>query len=130
MIYKKIEMEPIKLDQVPDLIKLGYLKKNNNDEIIVDVPIISLQEHAILTSINQEYTNKYLNLIGDRLFKYIEETAIVSPSHVKHVSAFGHLVGILELSLTYLFKAIEEGVITIDKNKNNPISMLIENNNV
>jgi len=126
-INEKKDLEPIKLSLVPDLLKYGYLINGKNGEKIVNIPIITQDEFNTIKNINIKYTEKYIDILGQRLIDYIDKTAIINPKHIKNVSAFGKLFGISELVQTYFLKGIEEGFINIDKNKNYPISILIKN---
>jgi hypothetical protein len=125
-IHKKYEIEPQTMSLIPDLVKYGFLKKDNNSEKAVNIPIINKDEHNIILKITNEYTNRFIETISDRLIEYIMKNKLKSPKNIKPVSSFVHLCGIMDIAMMYLYKANETGLIKIDKNKSYPLWLMIE----
>jgi len=125
-IYKKLDIEPLSLWQIPELINLGFIKINSNNERAVNFPIISSSEYAQIMTINQVYAEKYINILDVRLIDFVKENAIVCPKHIKIEPPFTFLAGVKEMALTYMFKAIETGMVSIEEGRNYPVCVIVE----
>jgi len=106
--------------------KLGFLKTNSSNERTVNFSIISSYEYDQILKINQVYAEKYINILYVRLINFVKENAIVWPKHIKIESPFAFLAGVKEMALTYMFKAIETGMVNIEEGRNYPICMIVE----
>jgi RNA polymerase sigma-70 factor (ECF subfamily) len=126
-IHKGIEIDPIKLKLIPHLLKLGLLSNSKENKKTVNIPIISDSDYKIIRNLNLKYYNKFVTTIGDSLIKMIKKNALKCPKHITPVSPCTHLILVDGLPLLYLQKAAELGLINIDKDKNYPISLIIEN---
>ena len=125
-IHKNLEVADIYNQLVTDFIRLGFLKNTSDNQLIVNIPIISEKEYDTLTDINNEYKQKYLDLLGNRLNNYIVENIIDCPKHINPAPPHTHLHSFSEIALTYIKKANDVGFINLDDKKNYPICMLVE----
>ena len=125
-IYKGRTPNPQLIIRIPELLKLGYLKNNAENEVVVNIPVLTNQEYRKLIEVNEEFAKRYIDLMLERLLKFIEINKIDYPKHIKHVPPFVHLFSVFGLTETYILKAAEEGLIEIDKNKNYPLCMIVE----
>jgi len=110
---------------IPKLVELGYLKNDENDKLSVNIPIISANDYETLKEINSLYANKLINVIGEELITMLKQNQIECPKDINPVSPCSKLICFDGLSLIYVKKAAKEGMITIDSNRNYPISMII-----
>jgi len=124
-LYKEKPLESQKLRQIPEFQKLGLIK-SDNDKMIVNIPIITQTDYHTLSSINDEYSSRYIELMGDNLLDFINQNVIDYPKHIYPVSPYTHLMSTSKMSLSFVNQAAQKGIIKREKNRNYPICMIIE----
>jgi len=111
---------------IPDLIKLGFMKINDENIKTVNIPIITSVEHEKLKSLSKEYFTKYLDITGDKLIKMIKKNILFYPNRINPISRCTHMLVLEGFGRYFVEKAIFENTIQIQKGKNYPVSIIIE----
>jgi len=125
-IHQDQDIEERQMHLIPELLKMGFLKQDENNKIKLNIPLISDNEYSKLQSITRKYTEKYIELLGKKLRKYINTNIIKYPKLIKPVSPYVYLLCVADIPLTYFYTAAENGVIEYDKTKNYPLCMIIK----
>ena len=118
-------IDPEKKQLIPELKTFGLIKECNNS-LIANIPVISLEDYERLIELNKKYGRKYFDIMGDKLIDMLKVNAIDMPKRINPVSPSTVMVNFDGMSLSYFLKAVEEGIVDLNKNKNHPIAMLID----
>ena len=123
-LKQDVDMQLVHL--IPELTRLGFINNDKINNKTINIPIISDKECMRLLNIARKYSVQYRELISKELLKYVQDNVINYPKHIKPVSPYVYLLCMADIPLTYFYKAVKEGIVEYDKNKNYPICLLIE----
>lgn len=71
-------------DNIDGLIKLGFLKKDENGKVMIDVPVIAMNDRWELYKLSDKYSAEIAENL-DKEFDKLLENAVNLPSHLKSV---------------------------------------------
>ena len=125
-VYREQEIEGRQLYLVPELSKLGFISINENNKMKLNIPVITENEYIQLQNITKKYAGRYIELLEKKLKKYIAKNIINFPKLIKPVSPYVHLLSMADIPLTYFYKAVDEGIVGLEKKRNYPICLVIE----
>ena len=125
-IHKKLPINNNKIVYIPDLIKLGFINRDEHNNLKLNFPYITWDEYQYFNKINREYFSKYYNIVETRLIKMINDNVLEIPKHISPVSSASHLLVIVGIAITFISKTVESGLINIDYYKNYPLAIMTE----
>ena len=81
-----IQREPLKEKQIEHAAKLiaeGYLAKNENGEIVCDVPVFTKKQHDLFITLIKEIFAEFLPFYSEQVKKYLDGYMKLFPKHLK-----------------------------------------------
>ena len=126
-IHTEKEIDPIKLPLIHDFKNLGLITDDKDNRKKLCIPVISVKEYEELKGLIDHYGKLFIEKIGERLTQFVKNNVVNYPKQIRNVSNNAYLLAVEVLPLVYAFKAADDGVITLDNDKNYPIMILIEN---
>ena len=127
-ISKEIEIDPNYAPLIRDFIRLGFIKTNLKKEKSWDscYPVLSKTEFKELSKVSKINSEKYIAKIGKFLIDVVKKNKIDHPKWIDSNQTFLNLACLTAVPLLYSFKASEEGIIDIDKDKNYPLYLIVK----
>ena len=125
-ISKDEKYDRLRLYLIPDLIKLGFLYRCDDDNVKSNIPIISHIEHEKITEIINKYVQMYMDVLGDKLLDMVRNNTIKYPRQISPVSFKPQLISVHGITLAYVQKAADAGIIEIEEDTNFPLGLIIE----
>ena len=117
--------EHLKTYMIPDLIGLGLIYKDANDELKSNIPVISHNDYEKIMQLSQKYTMRYMDTLGDKLLKIVKNNVIKYPKQINPVSYKTQLISMHGITQTYEQKAVYDGVIEKKEGGVYPMAVVI-----
>ena len=125
-ITKKCNYNHLNQHLIPELLKLGFLHKNDAGKLKSVIPIFTNAEFEKINELTNVYAMQYVDILRDDLSDLIENNSIIYPKQIHPVSFTIKLISLIGISLTYAQKASDEGIINIDENLKYPVSLIVK----
>lgn len=109
-------------DNIDGLIKLGFLRKDENGKVMIDVPVIKMNDRWELYKLSDKYSAEIAESL-DAEFDKLLENAVKLPSHLKSVPNWQRYMQCASLiSMMIVMNAHENGLFFAGRNfEENPV---------
>ncbi|MGN1158962.1 MAG: sigma-70 family RNA polymerase sigma factor [Lachnospiraceae bacterium] len=98
------------MENIEGLFKLGFLTKNRQRKILVDIPVISMEDRYALYRLSEEY-DKRISEKFYREFETLMEHPVEVPGHLKSVPKWQRYMWCAsQFPMRVICKAMEEGL--------------------
>ena len=125
-LCKEIEMKPNLMSFIPDLIKYRLVKRNKDNKIELNIPVVTKTDYDMMLQLFSDYAIRYSKIAKEKIITLIQNNIVNHPKHINPVSRMPHTLCLSGLNDTFVYKAAEEGIIELKKNKNYPLAMIVE----